>query len=261
MKKVICLILIAIMLLNAAAFAESAADSLIDVKSLDTESLLLLQSAIEAELKERNGADNTSRSFRLHGEVRFGMSFDEIETIEAQQGFTVQEKKENSCIFAGGTVAGVSEATITYGFDEAGKMFMMKYCFGPFRVYVDGDFNKYPIEVNQRLVSQLIQKYGESTAYSRPSGFSRDKGGNRVSMPATLYGIVINPLSFNGKVNSYEEWLREADDGYIFIQQAKLPIEDSDNNLDNNETCITVTYCFFDQDTFQGFNAMYGDDL
>ena len=243
LKKMFCSLLIA-MLLTGTAIAESLP---FDLKALDTQTLLAYKSAIEAELLERDGGNNSSRSFSLHGDVRFGMSLDEVTDIELQQGFYRSEEDDKPCKFRpqnDETVAGMRNAKVYYAFDDAGRLFMMEYSFSSGASY----------ETRDRLSSQLTKKYGEPTAYVISHGFSSEGKGERIVTPVELYGVVINPLSFRGSSGGYQEWLLEEDDGYIFIQHAFFI-----NSYNNYEQ--TIVYCYFDRETYHSFYQDSSDDL
>ena len=156
----------------------------------------------------------SANEFTLHSGVAFGMTEDEVRTLEKKAGFDlvdysgvndygsnkISKKKEVK-----GQIAGISDSTIHYMFDKGGKLTACTYILGD--MFTDLEPNYSTIE------NALIKKYGEPSELWLPIA-------ERIGFEPLLY---INSWGMGFKsLPENSSWLIEQDDGsYVLISHYK----------------------------------------
>ncbi len=154
-----------------------------------------------------------AEDFTIHSDVKFGMTIDEVVSLENSAGFSLEDGKldYNNIVklhsrkTLKGTVAGIEESEIDYAFDSEGKLYAATYALGKTgRSDLSGQY----AEIDQRLISK----------YGTPDD----------SLLAVFFKVGYEPINFLGTVwfeikdiehlPQNSSWLiQQDDDHYIAI--------------------------------------------
>lgn len=196
-------------------------------------------------------------TFSIHSGVTFGMSVSEAMECEEANGFEIPEASPegdfSDGFFIQGTIAGVDNASISYGFSDD-ALFRAHYDFGTTSKKFHSE-NIEPMRSDYAKISDaLSSKYGATEytfltnkAYSFPSeylGVVTSGFGERDRMSAKSW--------WNDKfiMDSYEQWFIPLDDGCgVFIDHCLYWWQSSADSTLYHE----LYYTYLDADTVSSF--------
>lgn len=176
--------------------------------------------------------------FVLHNGTKFGMSPDEVVSIESGNGVSLEKREYHGIMYKGyAKVAGIDNTEITYYFGEDG-LFGMSYEF-------KSDVFEIDYDEFTNIENGLINKYGE-TEYSSTTGKylpsiavyknSPDKDPHSFNEDESYNGMLPDLNEAQGvweRILYSHRLIQMNDDSYLFIDH-KLYMSDFTNNLSDN---------------------------
>jgi len=153
-----------------------------------------------------------AEEFTLRNGVKFGDTMDEVRAKETL-AFKAYEEGATSLSTEKGVVAGISDVSITYFFDDNNQLEEVRWNL-PSRTYVDSSDSDYAA-----LYKAFASKYGTPLGYDNGSCYIIT--GSALEGAVTIYSLY-ELLDGIGDMRDYDEWdVTYGDDDHVKIEIAQ----------------------------------------
>ena len=158
-----------------------------------------------------------AEEFTLHSGTKFGMSLDEVKSIETSNGYTVENtslkyafydtdgkyySKATNALQIKGTMAGIENSTLSYYFNDNNELFAAVYKFGP--LVHEGNIVEYA-----DIQNTLSQKYSEKWEEVGEGDYPR------------ILDCLYNELGYDRRIYSMDTYsIENSDNSQIHINHA-----------------------------------------
>ena len=196
--------------------------------------------------------------FKLHSDVKFGMTREKVISAEKAAGFDVEE---NNQVVVKGTIATIEDSSITYIFDKDGKLDSAIYRMPDYSK--SGQFSDYllPDQMSacfQSISDMLVEKYGVPECGNVAGKYYKLA---LVDKSRSTYMEKIG--DYAGKKGMGEQWLIVQSNGTSVLIENTFYVETFTGSFGNGAHYIPrLFYYYCDKDTTKALQKQInGSDL